>query len=752
MAEKKSKLICHICEAGCGVIAAHEGRQVTAVRGNQDDLFSHGYMCPKGVSLKELDEDPDRIRTPLIRRNGRFEETNWPEAWALIEERLGAIQQAHGTDAVALYIGNPTAHAFELAAGVGVLRKALRTRNVYSAGSVDQFPKQVACGLMYGEWLSIPVPDIDRADYLLILGANPIVSNGSLWMVPDYRGRARKLQERGGRIVVVDPRFTETAKAADQHLAIRPGTDAFFLLGILNELFAQGARPAAHLVPHLNGWEAIQTIAQRFPPERVASKCGIAPETIREIADELLTRERAAVYGRCGTSMQQFGTAASWLIELVNIVAGNLDRPGGSMFATPAAFGANTKGAPGQGRGAALGKYRSRVRGMPEVLSEFPLATLADEIETSGKGQVRALVCCAGNPAVSGPNAARIARAFAKLDFMVAVDIYLNETTRHADVILPSPSHFERPHYDLFLGAVVSRNVARYAPAVFDLPKDQPTDWRLMLQLSAIASGAGTLDDDGLDAMEDHIVAGAVDAAAEPDGPLANIDKEKIKSTLAERDGIEQLLDLELRTGPFGDGFGARPEGLTLEKLLQHPDGIDYGPLVPRVPELLRTETGTIEMAPPLLLAEVDVLERALDAPDSRFLLIGRRQVRSNNSWLHNLPVLAKGPFRCTLQINPGDAAELGIEDASPVRVVSAAGEVTAQAELTGEMMPGVVSLPHGWGHDAPELNLSVAALRPGVNSNLLAEDGRLDGPSGTAVLNGIPVEIAPAAAQAAAE
>ena len=536
-------------------------------------------------------------------------------------------------------------------------------------------------------------------------------------------------------------------------IEIRPTHDEVFEIGVeAHHFVAQGARPAAHLAPHLDGWEAIQTIAQRFPPERVALKCGIAAQTIREIATELLMRERAAVYGRCGTSMQQFGTAASWLIELVNIVAGALDRPGGSMFATPAAFGANTKGTPGRGRGAAVAKYHSRVRGLPEVLSEFPLATLADEIETDGDGQVRALVSCAGNPAVSGPNAARLAQALGKLDFMVAIDIYLNETTRHADVILPGPSHFERPHYDLFLGALVSRNVVRYAPAVFEPPKDQPSDWRIMLQLSAIASGAGALDEDGLMMMEDQIIAGAIDAAAEPDGPLANLDKENVKAALSRFDGADRLLDLELRTGPFGDGFGTRPDGLTLEKLLQHPDGIDYGPLTSRVPEMLRTETGKIEMAPPLLVDEIAAVEQALEQPDSRFLLIGRRQTRSNNSWLHNLPVLAKGPFRCTLQINPDDAASLGVEDGGPVQVTSAAGTVTAQAQVTDEMMPGVVSLPHGWGHDASDIKLSVAAARPGVNSNILAEDHRLDGPTGTAVLNGIPVEIALATAQAAAE
>ncbi len=739
---ERKKFICHICEAGCGVTAEVVDGKVLSVRSNKEDLFSHGYICPKGVSLKELHDDPDRLRTPMVRENGELREASWAEAWDRINEKLPQLRETHGSDSVALYVGNPVAHALGLGLGSAVLRRASGTKNFYSAGSVDQLPRQLACGQLYGDWFSMPVPDIDRTDYLLILGANPIVSNGSLWMVPDFRGRARKMRSRGGKLVVVDPRRSETAQVADRHHFIRPGTDAFFLIGILKILLEADPTGPHHLEKHVNGWDEVKAMVARFSLAEVSTACGIDQSHIQVIARELETTERAAVYGRCGTTMQQFGTLTSWLIEVVNIVAGNLDMVGGAMFATPAAFANNTKGEAGRGAGIRTARFRSRVRGLPEVAGELPLATLADEILTPGEGQVRALIVLAGNPAVSGPDSARLSTALGKLDFMIAIDIYRNETTQHADVILPSVSHFERPHYDFLLGAVVSRNVARFAAPVFEKSPSDPSDWQIMLQLSAIFAGLGVLTDEGLQSFEDQVVAGAMALLLAPGAPLEGSSETQIISTLDGLCGEEKLLDLELRTGPFGEGFGRRPDGISLEKIKAAPDGIDFGPLVPRLPQALRTPSGKIELWSDDIAQEVEKLLGVTGQDHSGFYLIGRRQVRSNNSWLHNLPVLAKGPFRCTAQINPEDAGRLGLADGGKVTIRSRTGEVVACVEISDAVMPGVVSLPHGWGHDDPNIRQSVASLRPGVNANLLADSDLLDGPTGTAVLNGIRVEL----------
>ena len=712
---------CPLCEATCGLAIDVEGGEVKRIRGDGDDVFSHGFLCPKGVSLQPLHEDPDRLRAPVV--NGR--EASWDEAFAVVDERLRAVIDAGGRDRVAVYIGNPAAHSLSNLVYGRALLKALGTKNVYTASTVDQMPKQVAAGFMFGGGLSVPVPDVDRTDYLLVLGANPLASNGSLMTAPDMRGRLKALRRRGGRVVVVDPRRSRTAEESDEHLFIRPGTDALFLFALVHVLDAEGLVTP---VDHLNGVEEVLALARDFAPRPVAEATGIPACTIERIARELAGAPRAAVYGRIGTCTQEFGTLASWLVDVLNALTGNLDREGGAMFARAAAGASNTIGPPGRGRGFASGRWQSRVRGAPEVFGELPVACLAEEIETPGEGQVRALITVAGNPVLSTPDGARLDRALASLDFMLSLDIYVNETTRHADVVLPAPSPLARSHYDVALYQLAIRNVANYSAPVLDgeAAGEPPDEWRTLLRLAGSAGGAGPdVDVDALDAM----VAG--EAARR-----AGLDPEEALAAVTPRVGPERILDILLRAGPYD---------LELADLEAAPHGVDLGPLQPRLPEVLRTRSGTVELAPSAIVADVPRLRAALErSANGDVVLIGRRQLRSNNSWMHNLDMLVRGPARCTLHVHPDDAARLGLVDGEEATVRSAAGEVVAPVEVTDAIMPGVVSIPHGWGHDVPGTRLSVAREHAGVNCNLLTGTAKLEPLSGNAILNGVPVEVQP--------
>ena len=727
--------ICPICEACCGLELRIANGHVTGIRGHDADVFSAGYICPKGVALKDLHEDPDRLRTPLIKRDGRFVEAGWDEAFAEIERRLPPIVARHGPHAVAMVIGNPTVHNIGLLLYFPRLGKALGTHNLYSASTLDQMPKQLSSGLMFGHWISIAVPDIERSDLLLILGANPIVSNGSLWTVPDFRGKAKALQARGGRIVVVDPRRSETAAIADRHLFIRPGADVFFLLGLVHTLFEEKRVRLGRLAEHVAGLEPLEAAVAGFSAEKVGARCGIAADTIRELARTLASTGRAAVYGRIGTCTQEYGTLANWLIDVLNVLTGHLDEPGGAMFPKAAAFAANTMGKPGIGKGIVTGRRKSRVSGAPEVFGELPMTCLAEEIETPGEGQVKALISIAGNPVLSAPDGGRLARALERLDFMVSLDLYLNETTRHADVILPGSSPLEEMHYDAAFPQLSYRNAVRYSAPVLPRPDGQPAEWQTLLRLIAIVQGKGARAD--VAQMDDELAAEEVRRVA---GPQAD----SVLKALSRWQGPERLLDLALRTGPYGDRLGLNPDGLNLEKVQARPEGIDLGPLSPRVPEILRTPSGKIDLAPPMLLEDLERAAAGLARPAPELVIVGRRQVRSNNSWMHNLPVLAKGPFRCTALVNPADAQRLGLRHGGMARIASAGRSIEAQVEVSEEMMPGVVSLPHGWGHDAPGARMSLAAKRPGASLNALLE-GLRDPLSGNAVLSGVPIEMTPA-------
>jgi len=727
MTEKRYR-ICSVCEATCGLEFTLDGDEIVSVRGNKGDVFSHGFICPKGIALKDLHNDPDRLKTPLVKRDGVFVEATWDEAFAEIAKRLPPILQQYGKDAVATYSGNPGAHKASLGLYGGVLRKTIGSKNIFTASTLDQMPKQLSSGLMFGSWLSIAVPDIDRTDYLLVLGGNPLVSNGSIWTVADFRGRLKALQARGGRMVVIDPKRSETAKAADAYHAIKPGADGLFLAAIAQTLFAEGLIDLGRLKGHVIGVSEVEAAISSFTPEAVAERCGMGAGTIRQIARDIAGAERAAVYGRIGTCTQEFGTLNSWLVDVINVLTGNLDREGGAMFPKAAAFAANTRGKPGVGRGIITGRHKSRVGGHPEVAGEFPAACLVEEIETPGEGQVRALITVAGNPVLSSPGGEALAAALDKLDFMVSLDIYLNKTTRHADVILPGVSPLEEEHWDTALNQLATHNTARFSPPMFEKSSEQLFEWEVLLKLAAIVSGSN----ESVAAMDNAVA--------------ASFAPKEILETLVAKSGPARLVELGIRSGPYGDGFGKKPDGLTLQKLIDTPDGIDLGALTPRIPEVLRTPSGKIELAPEVLLADMKRLASLLgESGKQGLLMIGRRALRTNNSWMHNLPVLAKGPNLCTLQIHPSDAQGVGVETGGKARVKGAKGQFEMVVEITEDVMPGVVCAPHGWGHDYDGIALSVASQNPGGNSNAVAAEGvRFDPLSGNAVLNGIPVTVEP--------
>ena len=736
---------CPLCEASCGLELTVRDGAVVRVRGDRDNPFSRGFICPKGSALQRVHDDPDRLRTPQIRRGddpatATWEDVSWPEAYAEIERRLQPIIEEHGRDAVGIYLGNPNAHTL---AGVLYMRpfiRALGTRNIFSASTVDQMPKHVSSGLLFGGALTIPVPDLDRTDYLLMLGANPWESNGSLCTAPDFPGRLKRIQARGGRFVVVDPRRTRTADEADEHVAIRPGTDAHLLMAMINVLFADDLVHLGHLESITSGLDQTRELAAPFTPAAVADVCGVEADTIRRLTHELAQAPTAAVYGRIGTHTVEFGTLASWAVDVLNVLTGNLDRPGGAMFPRPAHERLATQG---PGRGFATGRHHSRVKGFPEVRSEFPVATLADEIETPGQGQIRAMFTVAGNPIMSTPDSGRLDAAFRQLDFMVSVDIYRNETTRHADVILPPPSALERSEYHMAFFALSVENYAEWSPPLFE--SRGPAEHEILSTLALIASGQGADADPAL--VDDLMINGVLSPALQAEGSLlAGRTIEELQAELFGPSAVDRLVDAMIRTGQYGDWFGAVPDGLSLQKLSQHPHGLHLGPLSSRFPEAIRTSSGTIELASPPIVGDMARLRASLDRrPNGELLLVGRRHLRSNNSWMHNVKVLVKGKERCTLQVHPDDAQKLGLANGGRAEVASRVGKVTAPVEVTDAIRPGVVSLPHGWGHDMEGASMSVAAEHAGVNSNVLTDGSIVDPLSGNAVLNGIPVTVAPA-------
>ncbi|TQK43546.1 anaerobic selenocysteine-containing dehydrogenase [Streptomyces sp. SLBN-118] len=713
--------ICPLCEATCGLTLTIEGTRVTGARGDREDVFSKGFICPKGASFGELDADPDRLRTPLVRENGELREATWDEAFDLVAARIRPLIEEHGPNAVGVILGNPNVHTMAGALYPPVLLTLLRTRNLFTASTLDQMPKHVSSGLLFGSAVAIPVPDLDCTDHLLLLGANPLDSNGSLCTAADFPGKLKALRRRGGTLTVVDPRRTRTAQLADRHVAIRPGTDALLLAAIANVLFEEKLTDLGALETHVEQVDEVGEAVRELTPEAVAAACDMDAEEIRTIARELAAAPTAAVYGRVGSSTVEYGTLTNWLVDVLNVITGNLDRPGGALFPLSATDRAPRPAAPG--KGFALGRWASRVSGYPEAKGELPMAALAEEIDTPGDGRIRAVISIAANPVLSAPDGDRLDRALAGLDFMVSVDPYLNETSRHADVVLPPPPPSQSSHFDFAFNAFAVRNQARFTPAVVPLEEGRMDECEIQARLVLAVGGMHGAEPS---AVDDMVIENTLTKAGAP---------KELAEQLTGRTGPERRLDMMLRLGPYD---------LSLDKLLENPHGVDLGPLQPRVPQILKTRSGRIELLPAPIAADLPRLRRALEERTTSLVLVGRRHLRSNNSWMHNVATLNGGSNRCTLQIHPDDAARLGLEDGVPVRITSDGGQVEAPVEITDAVRTGVVSLPHGWGHDRPGTRMSVAAARPGVNVNQLLDGSRLDPLSGTAVLNGFPVDLSP--------
>ncbi|VDL28055.1 molybdopterin oxidoreductase family protein [Pseudomonas aeruginosa] len=690
---------CHLCEAICGLAIeteSHEGGvpRIRSIKGDPQDSFSRGHVCPKAVALQDIQDDPDRLRQPLRRVGSEWQPIGWDEAFALVASRLGEIRERHGNDAVAVYQGNPSVHNYGLMTHSNYFLGLLKTRNRFSATSVDQLPHHLVSQQMYGHGLLIPIPDIDHTDFMLVLGGNPLASNGSIMTVPDVEKRLKALKARGGRLVVVDPRRSETAAIADRHLFIRPGQDAALLLGILNTLFEENlGRPTPLPV---DGLERVREAVAVFDAESMSVRCGVPAESIRQLARDFAAAERAVCYGRMGVSTQAFGTLCQWLVQLINLVTGNLDRVGGALCTSPALdLVASTSGGH-------FDRWRSRVSGLPEYGGELPVAALAEEILGEGEGQVRALVTVAGNPVLSTPNGRRLEQALDGLEFMLSIDLYINETTRYADLILPPTAPLEHDHYDTTFNVFAVRNVTRFNEAVLPRPEGALHDWEIFVGLARAFAARNGLE---------------------------------LKPTLEP----QQMIDLGLRAGAYGDRSEHR---LSLATLREHPHGIDLGPLRPNLAPRLKTAGQRIQAAPPLF---VDDLQRFAAQPlpaSDQLLLIGRRHVRSNNSWMHNYHRLVKGKPRHQLLMHPRDLEGRGLVDGQRVRVRSRVGSVEVEVAASSEMMPGVVSLPHGWGHARPGVQLAIARAQAGASANDLTDERHLDLLSGNAALNGLPVEV----------
>ncbi|MEV7362632.1 molybdopterin oxidoreductase family protein [Streptomyces sp. NPDC091299] len=734
--------ICPLCEATCGLTLTVEDDRVTGARGDRDDVFSRGFICPKGASFGAADSDPDRLRTPLVRRGGELREATWDEAFDAVAAGLRPVVERYGPHAVGVVLGNPNVHTVAGALYPTVLLAGLRTRSLFTASTLDQMPKHVSSGLLYGDANAVPVPDLDRTDHLLLIGANPLESNGSLCTAPDFPGKLKGLRARGGTLTVIDPRRTRTARLADRHVAVRPGTDALLLAAMTHVLFEEDLVDLGHLAPYVQGVDDVAAAVRDFTPEAAAGACDVGADTIRTLARELAAAPTAAVYGRIGSCTVPHGTLASWLVDVLNVLTGNLDRPGGALF--PLSATDRTPRPAGPGRGFALGRWNSRVSRHPEAKGELPISALAEEIDTATDdgSPIRAVIAVAANPVLSAPDGDRLDKALDSLDFMVVVDPYLNETSRHAHVLLPPPPPSRAPHFDFAFNTLAVRNQVRYTRAAVPLEPGRMAETEILARLVLAATGMHVADPEAVDAMVVDQTLGK--AVTEAHSPVHGRDPRELAGLLTGDNGPERRLDMMLRLGPYGDGFGARTDGLSLERLLAHPHGIDLGPLRSRLPQPLKTVSGKVELLPRPIADDLPRLKRALGERADGLVLVGRRHLRSNNSWLHNVPALTGGSNRCTLHIHPSDAERLGLVDGARVRVKGAGGAVTVPVEFTEGIRPGVVSLPHGWGHDRPGTRMSHASLDPGVNVNQLLDGSLLDPLSGNAVLNGVPVELAP--------
>jgi len=691
---------CNICEAMCGLEIKYQDKDILSIKGDQKDPFSKGYNCPKATALQDFYTDKDRLKTPIKRTATGWVDISWDDAFTEITEKFKSIQQSYGKNALSVYLGNPNAHNLGNALYIKPLMKSLGTINRFSSASTDQMPHHVAANFMLGAGMLIPVPDIDRTDFMLIIGGNPVVSNGSMMTAPNVIGRMKAIQKRGGKIVVVDPRCTRTAKIADQHLFIRPEKDALLLFALIHCVFQNKKVNLRHLATMVEGLDELEHLANNYAPETVAEFVGIEAQSIRTLADDMMAAQSGVCYSRMGASTQTFGGLCQWLTNVLNIITGNFDREGGAMFPQPAFdLLRNHK----KGHKSSFGQYESRVRKLPFFNGEFPVATLAEEILTEGEGQIKSLLTIAGNPVLSAPSGDKLADAFDTLDYMVSVDIYLNETTKHANIILPGTTGIENSHFDIFFNSFSVRNTVKYSASLFEKEASQRSDWQIMAELSARMAGI----------------------------PL---DDKSLKIT------PEIILDMELQKGPYGE------QGMSLQKLIDNPHGIDIGPLLPCLEQRIKTENGKVNLIPQLYIDDLPRLNAVMTKParDNKypFDLISRRLVKSHNTWTQNSDRLVKGKNPCTLEVNSDDAKTLGITKGQLLIVSSVNGEIEIEAVITDDIQQGVVSMPQGWGHNQKGTKMSVAATQPGVSINDLTDANRGDTLTGNAALNGTPVAI----------
>ncbi len=739
-------MTCPLCEAMCGLTVRVSKNVVQSVRGNRDDVWSRGHSCPKGVSLGQIHHDPDRLRLPLVKRpNGEHVTVSWDDALAESERVLRPVIDRYGAEAMTVYLGNPVAHNIGLSLYVGALigfGQAAGMQAYYTPGTVDQWPLNVVSALLFGGMWNGPIPDLAHTDHLIILGANPSASQGSMLSAPDVMGALGAIARRG-KVVVVDPRRTRTAERATEWVPIRPGTDALLLFGILHTLAEHGwIRRPEHLRDRVIGWDEVIALAASFAPERVAEATGICAETIHPMALELAHADNPALYSRIGACTQEFGTLATWLVFVVNAAVGALDRRGGAVFPRPAAWSQMFMKPPDQPTdGWQFGRFHSRVRHAPEVFGQFPISCLAEAIDTPGDGQIHALVTVAGNPVISAPGSRRLASAMETLDAIISVDSWLNETTRHADVILPGLSPLERPHSDDLYWAYSVASCLKWSEPVFE-PSPRPAEWELLLKLAGSLFGTAVPDVD-VAALDDLYVGGLIaTVCTQPNTPLTGRDPAQALAALG-GGGPARLVDLGIRLGPWGDGLCERPGGLTLQAVREQPNGIRLEEVAGgRIDEIVTTPSGKVELFHPHLAGDVTRLAARIDRESPDFVLTSRRHLRSNNSWLHNVPALMRGRERCTLLIHPVDAARIGISTGEVAEIATSEGALSVAAEVSDEVMPGVVCLPHGWGHGVAGTRLDTANAHAGVNSNLLNPPSLIDVPSNTQVLNGVPCSV----------
>ena len=689
---------CNLCEAMCGLEIKYKKNEIISIKGDKNDVLSKGHICPKAVALQDLYQDKDRLKTPIKRTEHGWQSITWDEAFDEVVSKITSIQKKYGNNAIGTYRGNPNVHNLGAMLFGTPFIQSLQTQQKYTATSVDQLPHHITSLEMFGHQMLIPIPDIDHTDFMLIIGGNPVISNGSMMTAPDFSNRLKAIQERGGKFIVIDPRYTETAKLADQHYYIKPGKDALLLLALIHVIFKEKLENNEHLSSHLKDWDLIKNIANEYSPENISSIIGISKDEIKKLAREFAMAESAVCYGRLGVSTQEFGGICIWLVNVLNIITDNFDKEGGAMFTLPAVdlVGMSVK----TGKTGSFDRRRSRVRNLPEYSGEYPVATLADEILTEGEGQIKAMVTIAGNPVLSTPNGKQLAKAFEKLEFMVAIDIYINETTQYADIILPSTTGLETAHYDLAFHQLAIRNTTKYSEPLFTKTEDQKHDWEIFNALTQRITGK-----------------------ANPATP-------------------EIVLDFMMQSGPYKD------KGISIKTLKENPHGIDLGALKPGLPNRLFTKDKKIALAPPILIKDLKRLNQQFNVwkkeknADFPFYLIGRRHLRSNNSWMHNSSRLVKGKERCTLLVNTSDALKLDLKDHQKVSVTSNVGTINIPVETSDEMMQGVVSIPHGWGHHYENIKMEVSQNNAGVSINDLTDAMKIDELTGNADFSGTKVRI----------